>query len=199
MYEFIEGALCELNPAFAVIAAGGIGYHIHISLHTFSLSSESSKKNPEGKMKLYLHHVVREDAQLFFGFFDVHEREIFRQLITVSGIGANTARMMLSSMNPAELQRAIFDGDINLIKGVKGIGLKTAQRIIIDLKDKIGAAGASEEKFAFADNTVRKEALSALITLGFAKAVVEKIIDKLLAEKPNLTVEEVIKQTLRNI
>jgi holliday junction DNA helicase RuvA len=200
MYEFIEGMLCELNPAYAIIEAGGIGYHIQVSVNTFSFLSEFSKKNPASKAKLFLHHVVREDAQLLFGFFDAHEREIFRHLVTVSGIGANTARMMLSSMNPLELQKAIAEGNINMLKAVKGVGLKTAQRIIVELKDKIGiASGASAEKFLFADNKVHNEALSALVTLGFAKANVEKIIDKLLAENPNYSVEEVIKQTLRSI
>ena len=199
MYEFIEGKVIELTPAYIVIQTGGIGYVIHISLNTYSQVSDYHKNNPQGPLKLFLHFVVREDAHLFFGFFNVRERDIFRLLITVSGIGANTARMMLSSLNPLELQKAIADGNVTVLKGVKGIGLKTAQRVIVDLKDKIGIVGTMDEKFLLANNTTKDEALSALVTLGFAKSSVDKLLDKLLTAKPDMTVEELIKQTLKNV
>ena len=199
MYEFIEGKVVELTPAYVVIQTGGLGYFINISINTYSQVFEYKKANNHDNLKLFLHFVVREDAHLLFGFFSAKEREIFRQLITVSGIGANTARMMLSSLNPLEIQKAIAEGNVNVLKGVKGIGLKTAQRVIVDLKDKIGLEATSDEKFLFANNRTKEEALSALVTLGFAKSAVDKLLDKLLATKPEMTVEELIKQTLKNV
>jgi len=199
MYEFIEGKVVELTPAYVVIQTGGLGYFINISINTYSQVFEYKKANNHDNLKLFLHFVVREDAHLLFGFFSAKEREIFRQLITVSGIGANTARMMLSSLNPLEIQKAIAEGNVNVLKGVKGIGLKTAQRVIVDLKDKIGLEATSDEKFLFANNRTKEEALSALVTLGFAKSTVDKLLDKLLASKPEMTVEELIKQTLKNV
>jgi Holliday junction DNA helicase RuvA len=199
MYEFIEGKVVELTPAYIVIQTAGIGYFINISLNTYSQASEHQKSNNHESLKLYLHFVVREDAHLFFGFFTSSEREIFRLLITVSGIGANTARMMLSSLHPSELQKAIAEGNVNVLKAVKGIGLKTAQRVIVDLKDKIGISGTVDEKFLLTNNTTKEEALSALVTLGFSKSSVDKLLDKLLAVKPEMTVEELIKQTLKNV
>jgi holliday junction DNA helicase RuvA len=199
MYEFIEGKVAELTPAYAIVQTGGFGYFINISVYTYSQVTEHQKTNASATLKLFLHFVVREDAHLFFGFFSAKEREIFRQLITVSGIGANTARMILSSMNPLELQKAIAEGNVNVLKGVKGIGLKTAQRIIVDLKDKIGIGGPFDDKFLNPNNTIKEEALSALVTLGFGKSAVEKLLDKLVTSKPDLSVEELIKQTLKNI
>jgi Holliday junction DNA helicase RuvA len=199
MYEFISGTICELNPAFAVISANGIGYHINISLSTYSQIAEKQKADENANIKLYLHLVVREDAHLLFGFSDTSERTVFRLLISVSGIGANTARMILSSVNQSELQKAIAEGNVNLLKSVKGIGLKTAQRIIVDLKDKIGLESIAGEKFLFVNNTIKDEALSALVTLGFSKSAVEKLLDKLISAKPAITVEELIKQTLKSI
>ena len=199
MYEFIEGKVVELTPAYVVIQTGGLGYFINISIYTYSQVFEYKKSNNHDNLKLFLHFVVREDAQLFFGFFSSKEREIFRQLITVSGIGSNTARMMLSSLNPLEIQKAIAEGNVNVLKGVKGIGLKTAQRVIVDLKDKIGLESTSDEKFLFANNRTKEEALSALVTLGFAKSTVDKLLDKFLAAKPDMAVEELIKQTLKNV
>ena len=143
MYEFIEGKVIELTPAYAIVQTGGLGYFVNISLNTYSQVFDYQKKGDLEKLKLFLHFVVREDAHLLFGFFSVKEREIFRHLISVSGIGANTARMMLSSLNPLEIQKAIAEGNVNVLKGVKGIGLKTAQRVIIDLKDKIGLDATS--------------------------------------------------------
>lgn len=199
MYEFIEGKVIELTPAYAIIQTGGLGYLVHISLNTYSQVFDYQKTNNQGTLKLFLHFVVREDAHLLFGFFSGKEREIFRQLISVSGIGANTARMMLSSLNPLEIQKAIAEGNVNVLKGVKGIGLKTAQRVIVDLKDKIGIDASSDEKFLFANNRTKDEALSALVTLGFSKSSVDKLLDKLLSVKPEMTVEELIKQTLKNV
>jgi holliday junction DNA helicase RuvA len=199
MYEFIEGSIAGFTPAYAIIQTGGLGYNINISLNTYTQISDFQKNNPTGKVKLNLHMVVREDAHLLFGFFTEHERNIFRLLITVSGIGANTARMMLSSLSPAELQKAIAEGNVSQLQGVKGIGLKTAQRVIVDLKDKIGQEGPFNEKFLQPNNTMKEEALSALVTLGFSKPSVEKMLDKLLASKPGLSVEELIKLTLKNI
>ena len=193
MYEYIRGKVVEINPALAVIEANGIAYSINITVHTYSQAGLNSES------LLYLHHVVREDAQLLFGFSTKEERSIFRLLISVSGIGANTARMMLSSLNPLEIQKAIAEGNVNVLKGVKGIGLKTAQRVIVDLKDKIGLESTSDEKFLFANNRTKEEALSALVTLGFAKSTVDKLLDKFLAAKPDMAVEELIKQTLKNV
>ena len=199
MYEFIEGNVTDLTPAFTVIQTGGIGYFLNISLQTYSQLTKSGITSGKGQGKLYTHQVVREDAILLFGFYTQGEREIFRLLITVSGIGANTARMILSSLSPDELRKAIAEGNVNTLKSIKGIGLKTAQRIILDLKDKMSLEALSEEFFSSVNNTIKEESLSALVTLGFPKAVVEKLIDKLLLSKPEMTVEELIKQTLRNI
>jgi Holliday junction DNA helicase RuvA len=199
MYEFITGTINELTPAYVVISTNGLGYHISISLNTYSQVSEFKKNNENAPVKLFLHLIVREDAHLLFGFYTLQEREIFRLLISVSGIGANTARMILSSLNLMELQKAIAEGNVNLIKGVKGIGIKTAQRLIIDLKDKIGLENLAGEKFLLANNTIKDEALSALVTLGFSKSSVEKLLDKFIVAKPAITIEELIKQTLRSI
>lgn len=199
MYEFIEGKVVELTPAYAVVQDGGLGYLVNISLNTYSQVFDHHKNNAQEVLRLFLHQVVREDAHLLFGFSSTKEREIFRHLISVSGIGANTARMMLSSLSPIEIQKAIAEGNVNVLKGVKGIGLKTAQRVIVDLKDKIGLDAAADEKFLFANNRTKDEALSALVTLGFAKSAVDKILDKLLSVKPDMTVEELIKQTLKNV
>lgn len=193
MYEYIQGQLVELNPAYAVIDTGNIAYFINISLNTYS--------GLEGKesAKLYLHQVVREDAQLLFGFTEKRERELFRQLISVSGIGSNTARMMLSSLQPTELEIAILESNVNVLKSVKGIGIKTAQRIIIDLKDKIGKAGASESLGIPESNMKKEEALSALVMLGFNKMAVEKTLYKVLKENSNLSIEELIKIALKRL
>ena len=192
MYEYITGKITELTPAYAVIETNGIAYVIQISLNTFS-----QLQNKESG-KLYLHLSIREDAHVLFGFAQPAEREMFRLLISVSGVGPNTARMMLSSMHPAEIQRAIFDEDVNLLKSIKGIGAKSAQRIIIDLKDKVAASySESEEIVTPANNTLKIEALSALDVLGFAKKHADKTIDKLIAANPDISVEELIKQALK--
>ena len=192
MYEYINGKVAELNPAYAVIEAGGIGYFVNISL-----TSYSSMKQGE-QMQVYLHQVVREDAHLLFGFVTKIERELFRYLISVNGVGPNTARLILSSLTPQELTNAILSENLVKLKGVKGIGAKTAQRIILDLKDKINLSGEMDtaEIFAASDNTIKKDALLTLTTLGFAKASVEKVLDKVLKEKPDASLETVIKLSL---
>ncbi|MDP3431738.1 MAG: Holliday junction branch migration protein RuvA, partial [Bacteroidota bacterium] len=149
--------------------------------------------------KLYIHQVIREDAHLLYGFYAETERELFRMLISVSGIGSNTAIMMFSSLSPDEIRSAILTENVNLLKSIKGIGIKTAQRVIIDLKDKVGKSPASEQIVASADNTLRNEALSALIMLGFAKKPVEKELDKILIANPKQSVESVIKQALKSL
>lgn len=192
MYEYIQGQIAELTPTYAIIDTGNIAYFINISLNTYSFL-----ENKEGA-KLYLHHVVREDTQLLYGFMDKKEREIFRLLISVSGIGANTARMMLSSLQPEELQNAILEGNVNILKSVKGIGLKTAQRVIIDLKDKIGKTDDSIPGLSPNENK-KEEAASALVMLGFNKLAVEKTLKAILKENSNLTVEELIKFALKKL
>ena len=193
MIDYIKGILTEMNPASISVETGGIGYSINISLHTYS------RLSGKGECKILIHEVIREDAHLLFGFADDEERDIFRLLISVSGIGANTARMMLSSLTPAEVAGAIIESDVNLLKGVKGIGLKTAQRIIVDLKDKVGKHSTTGEIFAFEDNTKREEALSALVMLGFARSAVLKVLDRIIREEKNLTVEDLIKRALKNL
>ncbi|MDD2196473.1 MAG: Holliday junction branch migration protein RuvA [Bacteroidales bacterium] len=193
MYEFISGNVSDLTPAYVVIETAGIGYQINISLNTFALL--------EGKSQtmLYLHLVVRDDAHLLYGFSSKEERELFRNLITVSGIGANTARVILSSFSPAEIIQAIAQGDIKMLQQIKGIGLKTAQRIVIDLKDKIAKGSIGQDIFATSNNTIREEALSALVMLGFSKSAAEKLIGKILKNNPNQTVEGIVKNALKGL
>jgi Holliday junction DNA helicase RuvA len=193
MYEYIQGKIAELTPASVVIDNQGIGYIIQISLNTYSALSGKEQAI------VFLHHVVREDAEILFGFFNKSERGIFRQLISVSGIGANTARMILSSMSPEEIRDAILGGNVGLLSQIKGIGAKTAQRIIIDLKDKVGKSDVSGEFLFSQNNTNRDEALSALVMLGFAKNTVEKVLDKLIKDKPSIGVEELVKLALKSI
>jgi len=191
MYEFIEGEFFEKSPAHLVVRTNHIAYYIHISVHTYSQVSNLT----EGRV--YLHYIVREDAQLFYGFAGREEREIFRMLISVSGVGANTARLILSSLSPAEITQAILAGNVAVLQGIKGIGAKSAQRIIVDLRDKVGSAAGMEEVFSLADNTSREEALSALVALGFPKKTVEKVLTRILSEQPELSVEEVVKAALK--
>jgi len=193
MYEFISGELKELNPTYAVVESSGIGYLVNISLQSFS--ALDGKQN----VFLYLHQIVREDAHLLYGFTQKEERELFRYLISVSGVGANTARVILSSLSALELKNAILTSDVNTLKCIKGIGLKTAQRIVVDLKDKLGKEGADQEIFATIDNTLKQEALSALVMLGFAKGAAEKIIAQILKQNPSHTVENIIKEALKGL
>jgi Holliday junction DNA helicase RuvA len=193
MIDYIKGSITQITPTFITLEAGGIGYFINVSITTFS------KLEGKKEFKVLVHEVIREDSHQLFGFADSAERDIFRLLISVSGVGANTARMMLSSLTPDEIEKAIIGSDVNILKSVKGIGLKTAQRIIVDLKDKLGKQAGNGEIFAFADNTKREEALSALVMLGFAKSAVSKLLDKIVREEKNLTVEDMIKKALKNL
>ena len=193
MIDYIKGEITRITPTFLTMETGGIGYLINISITTFS------KLDGKNDFKVLVHEVIREDSHQLFGFADSEERDIFRLLISVTGVGANTARMMLSSLSPAEIEKAILGSDVDILKSVKGIGLKTAQRIIVDLKDKLGKHAGSGEIFTFSDNTKREEALSALVMLGFAKSTVSKVLDKIVREEKNLTVEDIIKRALKNL
>lgn len=193
MFEYIQGRLVELTPTYAVIEAGNIGYFIHISLYTYTKLTKSTEA------KLFIHQVIRDDAHLFFGFADKHEREMFLMLISVTGIGANTARMILSSLSPTEIEQAIFEGNVALLKSIKGIGTKSAQRVIVDLKDKFGKTAEIDEIFATESNTLREESLSALVMLGFSKASVQKVLDQILQQENEITVEELIKKALKKL
>ncbi|MBR5018058.1 MAG: Holliday junction branch migration protein RuvA [Bacteroidales bacterium] len=197
MYEYISGTLVELSPTDAIVEACGVGYDLVISLSTFSKLQGAVGKN----VKVFTCHLVREDDESLFGFADKAERAVFIHLVSVSGVGPGSARMILSAMTADEVKEAIVIGDVNRFKAVKGIGLKTAQRIIIDLKDKIGK-GSGEFTFDTAPSAaspVREEALGALTMLGFAKPAVEKTLDKLLKEKSDYTVEDLIKRALKQL
>ena len=193
MYEYIKGKLESLTPTYAVVENEGIGYIINISLNTYS------KLTNLDFCQLFIHQVIREDANILFGFFEKGEREIFRLLISVSGVGANTARMMLSSLSAGEIQSAIMNSDVEVLKSIKGIGAKSAQRIIVDLKDKIDKVDEISEIFVRQDNTIKDEALSALVMLGFSKKPVEKILEKLMSVNNDFTVEDLIKQGLKRL
>ncbi|HON18813.1 MAG TPA: Holliday junction branch migration protein RuvA [Salinivirgaceae bacterium] len=195
MFDYIKGEVVELNPTYVVLECRGIGYFIHISLNTFTGLQNQAPSVKE--MKIFIQTIIREDAHLLYGFLTTEERTLFRQLISVSGIGANTARMILSSMSPTELVAAISGGDITSLKNVKGIGLKTAQRIIVELKDKISTETVSDHFFVTPNNTIQQEALSALVMLGFPKKSVEKVVADLIKERPKITVEELIKNALK--
>lgn len=198
MIEYIKGELIETTPALAVIDCNGIGYGINISLNTYSAIQGKQQ------VKLYIHEAIREDAHVLFGFATKQERELFLLLISVSGIGGNTARMILSALSPSELCNVISSGNDKLLKGVKGIGLKTAQRIIVDLKDKIAATGVETVAGSIATLTVShsevyEEAVAALTMLGFAQAPSQKVVTAILKEEPGLTVEKVIKLALKRL
>ena len=193
MITQIKGKLVEKTPTQVVVDCNGIGYEINISLYTFS--SLSSDEN----IKLFTHLQVREDAHLLYGFFTVLERAVFRLLISVSGIGTSTARTMLSSLTPAEIQHAIGIEDVATIQGIKGIGLKTAQRVIIELKDKIKILQGTEEIPVLKSNTIKEETLSALEVLGYSRKASEKVVDKLIQGDPDSTVEELIKYALNKL
>ncbi|MCF8346333.1 MAG: Holliday junction branch migration protein RuvA [Bacteroidales bacterium] len=190
MYEFIEGEIVESSPAHLIVKAGSIGYLLNISVNTFSRIGDAEKG------RFFLHHVVREDAELLYGFADREERDIFRLLITVSGVGANTARLILSSMTSGEVRQSILSGNVLALQNIKGIGAKTAQRIIVDLRDKIGKASETDELFRSQDNTVKEEALSALVALGFPRKTVEKSLVKVMTGE-EMSVEEVVKAALK--
>jgi holliday junction DNA helicase RuvA len=193
MYEFISGDIAELTPTLAVIETGGVGYAIHISLNTYSSLIKIRHA------RIFTHLIVREDAHLLYGFATLQERELFRNLLSVNGVGASTALMMLSSLSPEEIASAIATENVNLLKSVKGIGLKTAQRIIIELKDKIGKVAVSGQILIPSDNTIQNEALSALVMLGFARKDAEKAVATILKEQPGMSVEIVIKLALKRL
>ncbi len=199
MIEYIKGELTDLTPAMATVEAAGVGYGLNISLNTFS--AIQGKK----EVKLYVYEAIREDAYVLFGFVNKKEREMFELLITVNGVGANTARMMLSGMSVTELCNAISTGNAKLIQSIKGIGKMTAQRIIVDLRDKIVALGIAEEipvggqMQAPVNNQVKDEAVSALTMLGFSPAPTQKVVLQILQQQPDLPVEQVVKLALKQI
>ncbi|MBW6483044.1 MAG: Holliday junction branch migration protein RuvA [Vicingaceae bacterium] len=193
MIAQIKGRLVEKTPTYVVIDCNGVGYQINISLNTYS------KIDADELCLLHTHLIVREDAQLLYGFKDKSERELFRMLISVSGVGSATAMMILSSLTASEIKGAISTGNVNMLKGVKGIGTKSAERIIIDLRDKIGKVGESDINFAVSNNTIKDEALSALIMLGFTKKPAELALNKILASSEEISVEQLIKQTLKSL
>ena len=199
MIEYIRGELTELTPALVTVEAAGVGYGLNISLNTFS-AIQGTKE-----VRLYVYEAIREDAHLLYGFYNKKEREMFQLLITVSGVGANTARMMLSSMSVAELCNAISTGNAKLIQAIKGIGKMTAQRIIVDLRDKIVALGVTDEIPAGGqimspvNNEVKDEAVSALTMLGFSPAPTQKVVVDILQKQPDLPVEQVVKLALKQI
>lgn len=193
MYEYIQGVFSEVTAAYAVVDIQGLGYQVNISLNTYSAIHQKNNG------KLYIHLVVREDDMILFGFSTTEERQLFRQLISISGIGPNTARMVLSSLPPQDLIQAIQTENVNAIKAIKGIGPKTAQRVIIELKDKVTQVVLSENsnKFSISHNKTFEESLLALVALGFQKPQASEIVKKVLKENDQLSVEEVIKKTLK--
>ena len=194
MITYIKGKLIEKSPTNAIIEANGIGYFLNISLNTFSKLPDSEA------VLLYTHLAIREDAHTLFGFINKLEREIFKLLISVSGVGPSIARTMLSSMTSEQIQQAIATEDIPTIQSVKGIGAKTAQRVIIDLKDKIlKTYTISEDNLDTSHNTIKEEALSALEVLGYTKRQVDKLIQKIMQATPNISLESLIKQALKNL
>jgi len=193
MYEYIKGIVTEISPAHLVIETNGVGYFMHISLNAYSLIG--SKKD----IKIFVHQIIREDSNSFYGFFDKPERDLFRKLISVSGVGANIARMMLSTMSPAEIVNAILLDDVNTLKSIKGIGPKSAQRIIIELKDKLNKSEVITEIIVTKHNRNSDEALSALVMLGFEKNQSSKILNKFSSKESELTVEELVKRALKEL
>lgn len=195
MIEYIKGNLIEITPTDLVLECHGIGYKILISLQTYEAL------NGKNETTVYIHHYIREDEELYYGFASKDERELFRLLIGVSGIGASTARMMLSSLTSDEIRNAILSEDINKIKSIKGIGLKSAQRLILELKDKVvkGAGSDNSTLFAASASGVAEEATAALVLLGFTKANVNKAVSAVLKENPGASLEEIIKSALKKL
>ena len=193
MITQIKGRLVEKSPTELVIDCNGLGYLVNISLNTFSLLSDSEN------ISLYTHLQVKEDSHTLFGFYEKTERNLFRKLISVSGIGASTARTMLSSLNPVEIQRAILSENVSTIQSVKGIGLKTAQRVIIELRDKVSLINEGSGFNVDFANSKREESLSALEVLGYSRKQTTKVVDKLISEISEITVEEIIKNALNKL
>lgn len=193
MITHIRGKLVEKNPTYAIVECNGVGYFLNISLNTFSKIPDSEA------VLLYTHLSIREDAHTLFGFADKTEREIFKLLISVSGVGPSIARTMLSSMTTDQIQQAIASEDVPTIQSVKGIGSKTAQRVIVDLKDKILKTYELSEDSVNSNNTIKEEALSALEVLGFSRKQVEKVIQRIIQDSPDISLENIIKQALKNL
>ena len=193
MITQIKGRLVEKSPTELVIDCNGLGYLVNISLNTFSLLSDSEN------ISLYTHLQVKEDSHTLFGFYEKTERNLFRKLISVSGIGASTARMMLSSFNPEEIQRAILSENVSTIQSVKGIGLKTAQRVIIELRDKVSGINEGSDLNSTLANSKREESLSALEVLGYSRKQTSKVVDKLISEISEISVEEIIKNAFNKL
>jgi Holliday junction DNA helicase RuvA len=198
MYNYINGKLVEKSPAYCVIEAQGVGYLLFISLNTYT------RLGDDESCKLFSHLILRDDARMLYGFYDEEERRLFRLLISVSGVGAGTAMLLLSSLEPGELTQVIISGKVDILKSIKGIGAKTAQRIIVDLKDKLDQGEISLEKIMSSHNTKQEEALSGLVVLGFNKKAAEKAIARILSglsEQENIdetiSVEQLIKETLK--
>ncbi len=195
MYEYIAGTLADVTPTEAIVEAGGVGYRLLISLSTFS----SLQNFKDQGVKVFTYHQVREDDESLFGFADKREREVFVLLISVNGVGPGSARMVLSAMTADETREAIVSNDVNRFKAVKGIGLKTAQRIILELKDKIGKGSEELPLAGGVSSTVKEEDSSALTLLGFAKPAVEKVVASILKEEPDCSLEELIKKSLKKL
>jgi Holliday junction DNA helicase RuvA len=193
MIAHLQGKLIEKSPTEVVIDCGGVGYHVNISLHTYSLLPQSET------IKLFTYLQIKEDAHTLFGFVEKSEREIFKMLLSVSGIGASIARTMLSSLEPKQIIQALAVGDIGTIQSIKGIGSKTAQRAILDLKDKVVKLYDLDEVSMHQSNTNKDEALSALEVLGFNRKLAEKVVEKVLISDPQASVESIIKQALKNL
>lgn len=193
MIHHLSGKLIEKHPTHVVMECGGVGYFVNISLNTYAAIPDAEQ------LRIYTHLQIREDAHTLFGFYSLAEREIFRLLISVSGVGSSTARTMLSSMTPAQVRDAIAAQDVAAIKAVKGIGAKTAQRVILDLRDKVLKIYDLDEVSPESNNTNKEEALSALEVLGFARKSAEKVVDAALRQDPSLSVEGIIKSALKNL
>ncbi|MBS7410731.1 MAG: Holliday junction branch migration protein RuvA [Muribaculaceae bacterium] len=191
MYDYLRGEIAEIAPTYAVIDCGGVGYYVNISLNTYTAIQNLREA------KLFVYEAIREDAYTLFGFRDKQEREMFELLISVSGVGPNTARMILSSLTVDDLMSVIASGNSGMLKSVKGIGAKTAQRIIVDLKDKVTGVGDAAAAAEQGSGEAYDEAVAALIMLGFTRAAVQKTVGKLLREQPTLKVEEIIKMALK--
>lgn len=192
MYDYIKGKVEEITPTYVVIDNQGIGYMLNISLNSYNALQRQTES-----AKVYVYEAIREDAHVLFGFTEKRERELFLLLITVSGVGANTARMILSSLTPSDLEQTIVTGNVAVLKSVKGIGAKTAERIIVDLKDKIKPTDATLIDVSSNSNEVFEEAMSALVMLGFTRQMTQKALKKLFTAEPSISVEQAIKKALK--
>ncbi len=193
MYEYLKGLVTEISPTYIVVEVNGIGYFINISLYSFGLIGSKTE------VKLFVHQVVREDAHVLYGFVHKSERDVFRNLISISGVGPNTARVMLSSLSPSEITDAIVSENVKILKTIKGIGEKSAKRIVVELKDKLSKGIENIEIKNVEHNRNKDEALSALVMLGFMKNSVEKVLKKIVNESDNLSVEELVKRALKEL